>query len=123
MSGHTNHSQKHQSGAVRAGVGPFCILLREFAFSHLTHFRAMYQKVGYKLERNGIFLNSSDSAFYFLAGNFTAKQYWLRLHTGIVFVACYNELVEHQEVLGTIRACYNSNTITLQIGSSLLIRS
>lgn len=61
--------------------------------------------------------------FYFLAGNFIAKQYWLRLHTGIVFVACYNELIEHQEVLGTIRASYNSSTITLQIGTSLLIQS
>lgn len=50
----------------------------------------------------------SDSAFYFLAGNFTASQYWLRLHTGIEFVAFYNELIEHQEVLETIRASYNS---------------
>lgn len=54
----------------------------------------------------------SDSAFYFLAGNFTASQYWLRLHTGIEFVAFYNELIEHQEVLETIRASYNSSAIT-----------
>lgn len=63
------------------------------------------------------FSSFSDSAFYFLAGNFTAKQYWLRLHTGIVFVACHNGLIQHQEALGTIRASYNSSTIILKISS------
>lgn len=77
------------------------------------------KKRGCSSEGTGTFSTFSDSAFYFLAGNFTAKQFWLRLHTGIVFVACYNELIEHQEVLGTTRASYNS--INLQIGSSLLI--
>ncbi len=82
------------------------------------------RKRGCKTEGTGTFFPTfSDSAFYFLAGNFTAKQYWLRLHTGIVFVSCYNELIEHQEVLGTIRASYKSSAITLQIGSSLLSRS
>lgn len=124
MSGHTNHSQKHQTrvglsqtrqGALLYTLEGVCFQSPDSLLSHISKKR---------LQNWGdwnFFQDFCDSAFYFLAGNFTAKQCCLRLHTGIVFVACYNELIEHQEVLGTIRAPYNSSAITLQIGSSFKV--
>ena len=87
--------------------GPPVHFLRGFVFGHLTHSWAIYQKKKKKevakvkpLER--LFKNCSDSAFYFLEGNFTARQNWFRLHTEVVFVASYNKPIEHREVLEII---------------------
>ncbi len=122
MSGHTNHSQKHQArvglsqtkqGALLYTFEGVCFQSPDSLLSHISNKSLQswgdwnfFQPLVIQL-----FISWQDILLLSNTG--------LDYMTGIVFVACYNELIEHQEVLGTIRASYNSSAITLQIGSSL----
>lgn len=108
MSGHTNHSRKYQTRVDLSQTRVMDFWGGLFSVTWVTLEQYIKREVA-KLRGLEVLSTFSDSAFYFLAGNFTARQYWLRLHTGIEFVAFYNELIEHQEVLETIRAAYNSS--------------